>query len=113
MVHISYLMNYIPGMTRILESETFKNWCSKLKDRVAVARITARVKRLSNGHFGDCRYLRDSVRELRIDYGPGYRVYFTLRGDSLILLLAGGDQSTQEADIDPSIQLADMWRTET
>jgi putative addiction module killer protein len=106
-------MDYSNEMVQILESETFKSWRSKLKDRVAVSKITARIKRLSNGHFGDCKYLRDSIRELRIDHGPGYRVYFALRGDSLILLLAGGEKTTQDADIDRAIRLAESWRTET
>lgn len=106
-------MNYIRQMVRVLESETFLQWRSKLKDRVAVARITARITRLSNGYFGDSKYLRGSIRELRIDHGPGYRVYFTLRGDSLILLLAGGDKTTQAADIDRALKIAESWRTET
>lgn len=106
-------MDYSNEMVQILESETFKSWRNKLKDRVAVSKITARIKRLSNGHFGDCKYLRDSIRELRIDHGPGYRVYFALRGDSLILLLTGGEKTTQDADIDRAIRLAESWRTET
>jgi len=106
-------MDYTHGMVLVLESDTFRQWRSKLKDRVAVARITAQIKRLSNGYFGDSKYLRESIRELRIDHGPGYRVYFTLRGDSLILLLAGGDKTTQTADIDRAIKLAESWRTET
>ena len=100
-------------MLRILESESFREWRSRLRDRVAVARIASRIRRISNGHFGDCRYIRHSIRELRIDYGPGYRVYFTIRSNSVALLLVGGDKGTQDADIDRAINLAASWRTET
>ena len=106
-------MGYTERVAQVFESDTFRQWRSKLKDRVAVARITARIARLSNGYFGDTKYLRDSIRELRIDHGPGYRVYFTQRGAELILLLAGGDKTTQAADIDRAIKLSESWRPET
>lgn len=106
-------MDYDFQMLRILESETFKSWLAKLRDRVAVAKVNARIRRLSNGHFGDCRYLRKNIQELRIDYGAGYRIYFTMRGESVVLLLAGGDKSTQDADIERATRISESWRTET
>ncbi len=113
MVYILYSMDYDWQMLRVLESTTFKLWLSKLKDRVAVTRITARIRRLSNGHFGDCKYLRHSVQEMRIDHGPGYRVYFTTQNDTVVLLLAGGIKDTQDVDIERAIRIAEAWRTET
>lgn len=100
-------------MLRVLESETFQKWHAKLRDRVAVAKINARIRRLSNGHFGDCKYLRNAVHELRVDYGPGYRVYFTTKGNTLVLLLAGGSKDTQDVDIERAIRIAEAWRAET
>lgn len=67
-------------MIEVLQSDSFKRWLSSLRDRQAVARVNARIRRLSEGHAGDMKPLRESVSELRIDYGPGYRVYFMRRG---------------------------------
>lgn len=113
MVYILCLMDYHPITLRILQSDTFRHWLSKLKDRVAIARVNARIRNLSNGHTGDCKYLTHSIMELRIDHGPGYRVYFTMRGAELVLLLAGGDKGSQQADIERAIRIASEWRTET
>jgi putative addiction module killer protein len=113
MVYISYPIDYYRPMLRILESETFHHWLAKLRDRVAVARINARIRRLSNGHFGDCKYLRQSFHELRVDHGPGYRVYFTTREKTVVMLLVGGSKDTQNIDIERAIQIAEAWRSET
>jgi len=96
-------------MLEIIQSETFKNWLSALKDPRARARIEARIRRVSLANFGDCKPLREGLSELRIDYGPGYRVYYTRLGPMLILLLAGGDKSTQQADIERAINIAKHW----
>lgn len=97
-------------MLEIIQSETFSRWLAGLKDRQAVLRIYARIRRLSLGNPGDAKPVRDGVSELRIDHGPGYRVYFIRRGSSVIVLLAGGDKSTQEADITRAVVIAKEWR---
>lgn len=86
-------------MFEVLQSETYRKWFDGLRDRQAKARIDARIRRLSAGSFGDAKALGGGVSELRIDYGPGYRVYYARRGPVLILLLCGGDKRTQDADI--------------
>ncbi len=78
-------------------------WLAGLRDIRARARVLARVARLEAGNFGDCKPLRDGVCELRIDYGPGYRVYYGLVGKTVVLLLCGGDKRTQGADIDRAV----------
>ena len=94
-------------MFEILQSETFARWFSKLKDRQAIARINARIRRLSEtGKLGDVKPVREGVSELRIDYGPGYRLYCMQRGSLLVVLLAGGDKNTQDADIKHAIEIA-------
>ena len=80
-------------------TETFDKWLTHLRDRMGRLRILARVTRLEAGNFGDCKYVGENVFELRIDHGPGYRVYFTRRGEVVVILLCGGDKSTQIADI--------------
>lgn len=97
-------------MLEIIQSETFSRWLAGLKDRQAVLRIYARIRRLSLGNPGDAKPVRDGVSELRIDHGPGYRVYFIRRGASVVVLLAGGDKSTQDADINRAIVIAKEWR---
>jgi putative addiction module killer protein len=94
----------------ILQSETFLRWRSGLKDRMALARINARVRRLADGNPGDTKLLREGVSELRIDHGPGYRVYFTRRGPVVLVLLVGGDKRTQDADIERAITMAKEWK---
>ena len=94
-----------------LQSETFSRWVGKLKDRQAIARINARIRRLSEtGNFGDVKPVREGASEMRIDYGPGYRLYCMQRGSLLVVLLAGGDKSTQEADIKRAIEIAKEWK---
>lgn len=98
-------------MIEIIQSETFARWIGKLKDRAAVMRISARLRRLSEtGNFGDAKPVREGISEMRIDHGPGYRLYFIQRGPVLVVLLAGGDKSTQDADINRAIEIAKEWK---
>ncbi len=98
-------------MIEIIQSETFARWLGKLKDRAAVMRINARLRRLTEtGNFGDAKPVREGVSEMRIDYGPGYRLYFIQTGPVLVVLLAGGDKSTQDADIKRAIDIAKEWK---
>ena len=91
---------------RIEETETYREWINALKDRAGRARIQVRVDRLVHGNPGLHRTLTGGVSELKIDFGPGYRVYYAQRGSRLLLLLAGGDKSTQQSDIKMAIDLA-------
>ncbi|MFN5514026.1 MAG: type II toxin-antitoxin system RelE/ParE family toxin [Cyanobacteriota bacterium] len=93
-------------MIEIRQTETDSQWFSNVRDRQARVRINIRVRRLSMGNPGDVKPVGKGVSELRIDYGPGYRVYFIQRGKSLIILLAGGDKQTQERDIKTALNLA-------
>ena len=93
-------------MGGIRQTQTYARWFSGLRDRQAKARINVRIRRLSLGNPGDVRPVGEGVSELRIDYGPGYRVYFVQHGDALVILLAGGDKATQERDIRTAIDLA-------
>jgi putative addiction module killer protein len=92
-------------MIEILQTDNYRKWFDKLKDRNARARIDIRIRRLSLGNYGDVKFVGDGVSELRIDYGPGYRVYFTKMGSRLIILLAGGDKTTQAGDIEKAKRL--------
>jgi len=83
----------------ILTTPTFNAWFSKLRDRQARVRIQARIDRAEDGNFGDHKSVGEGVCELRISYAQGYRVYYTVRGMEIIVLLAGGDKSTQRKDI--------------
>ena len=93
-------------MFEIRKTETYAKWLDGLRDIHARARIQVRVERLAVGNPGDVRPVGEGVSELRIDYGPGYRVYFTMRGSTVIILLAGGDKRTQAADIKTALRLA-------
>ena len=86
-------------MIEIRLTETFAEWLRKLRDRRAAARIAERLRRLALGSYGDVRPVGEGLSELRIDYGPGYRVYFVQRGAILILVLRGGDKADQDRDI--------------
>lgn len=86
-------------MIKIRQTDEYARWFTALRDRQARARIDARIRRLSLGNPGDVKPVGVGVSELRIDYGPGYRVYFTQRGQALVVLLAGGDKRTQSRDI--------------
>jgi putative addiction module killer protein len=93
-------------MTEIRRTEVFARWLDGLRDVRARARVLARIERLVAGNPGDVAPVGEGVSELRIDYGPGYRVYFKKRGRRLIILLAGGDKSTQAKDIRAALRLA-------
>lgn len=90
---------------QLAETDVFHQWLGSLADRRAVARILDRIKRASNGNFGDVKPTRSGVSEMRIDYGPGYRVYFFRRGKELVILLCGGDKKSQKADIANAIRM--------
>jgi putative addiction module killer protein len=90
----------------IRRTEAFEAWLRALRDRQGRARIEARIVRLSLGNPGDVKPVGEGISELRIDYGPGYRVYFIRRGAALIVLLAGGDKGTQAQDIKTALRLA-------
>lgn len=93
-------------MIEIRKTEIFTKWFNGLKDRRAKARIQARIDRLEMGNFGDVAPVGEGVSELRIFYGPGYRVYFIQQGSVVLILLSGGDKSTQNADITRAKKLA-------
>jgi putative addiction module killer protein len=95
---------------RVDQTEAYLDWINTLKDRAGRARIQVRVDRLIHGNPGIHRNLTDGVSELKIDFGPGYRVYYTQRGNRLLLLLAGGDKSTQQSDIKRAIDLAQNFQ---
>jgi putative addiction module killer protein len=97
-------------VVEVLKSATFEKWFQDLRDRQAQARINARIRRLSFGNPGDAKPVGMGVSEMRINYGPGYRVYFQQRGNALILLLCGGDKRTQTTDIRRAIEIARMWK---
>jgi len=93
-------------MIQIRQTEVFATWLRALRDRQARARIQVRIDRVQLGLPGDAKPVGEGVSELRIDYGPGYRVYFTMRGRAVVILLAGGDKHTQTADIKIALRLA-------
>lgn len=93
-------------MLEVYTTEEFDYWLKKLRDRKARARVQARIDRIELGNFGDIASVGDGVSELRIFYGPGYRIYFTRRTSIIVVLLIGGDKSTQSKDIDKAKQLA-------
>lgn len=93
-------------MIEIRKTDTFVQWLDGLRDLRARARIQVRIERLAAGNPGDAKPVGEGVSELRIDYGPGYRVYYTMQGDTVVILLAGGDKSTQTADIKIALRLA-------
>ena len=106
-----FYVNYgLHTMREIIQSETFLRWRLALKDRQALARVNARIRRLAEGNPGGAKPVREGVSELRIDYGPGYRVYFVHRGPLVIVLLAGGNKRTQDADIERAIAIAKQWK---
>ena len=93
-------------MIEVRRTEVYARWLDGLRDVRARARVLVRVERLAAGNAGDVRPVGEGVSELRIDYGPGYRVYFTKRGRALVVLLAGGDKRTQSRDIETALRLA-------
>lgn len=97
-------------MIEIRQTQHFSDWFDRLADGRAKARIDIRVRRLSLGNPGDVKAVGEGVSELRIDYGPGYRIYYLQQGSTLVILLAGGDKSTQSADIAKALELARKLR---
>jgi putative addiction module killer protein len=99
-------------MFEIRETEIFLKWLDGLRDIKARAHIMVRIARLTNGNPGDVKYVGEGVSELRVNYGPGYRVYYKQQGQKIIFLLAGGDKRTQSRDIKKAVQLARNLREE-
>jgi len=103
-------MVHNPNALTIVESSTFKRWVRRLRDRRAVARINARLRNVSLGNLGDVRSVGGGISEMRIPYGPGYRIYFMRRGLALVVLLSGGDKGSQQRDIERAKRLALDWK---
>jgi len=101
-----YPTRYIWAKMEVRQTETYSKWFKSLRDQQARARINVRIRRLSLGNPGDVKPVGEGVSELRIDYGPGYRVYFEDKGHTVVILLAGGDKQTQERDIKAALDLA-------
>lgn len=99
-------------MIPAIETEAFSDWMKGLRDRQAVARINTRIIRLRLGNRGDVAPVGDGVSELRLMFGPGYRVYYAMKGEELILLLVGGDKSSQARDIETAKVLWRAWKGE-
>ena len=95
---------------RVRKTDVYREWIDTLKDRAGRARVLVRVDRLIQGNPGQHRDLAEGVSELKVDFGPGYRVYYAQRGSRLLLLLAGGDKSTQQKDIAKAIYLAENFQ---
>jgi putative addiction module killer protein len=93
-------------MIEVVQTDIFRRWMDRLNDRVARNRIVARIDRAASGNLGDWKSVGSGVAEMRIDHGPGYRVFFCRRGDRLIIILAGGTKRTQAADIAKAIEIA-------
>lgn len=105
-------VNYSRHVIEILTTEDFDKWLRKLKDRSGRLRILERIDRLANRNPGDVKPVGQGISELRLTYGPGYRVYYLQDGDTLIVLLVGGDKSTQQNDIRKAHELADEWHAD-
>lgn len=97
-------------MLQVIRTERYASWAGSLRDDRAAARIAIRIDRLALGNAGDVKPVGGGVSELRIDYGPGYRVYFARRGDVLIVLLCGGSKKSQKADIVEAQRLFAEWK---
>ncbi len=92
------------------EHDPFQEWLKKLRDPIAKGQVVKRVGRIEAGNFGDHKPCREGVWELRIDQGPGYRVYYAMAGEVVVLLLCGGDKGTQDADIERAIGFWKDWQ---
>ena len=97
-------------MMQIIQSETFRNWLTRLRDKRAQALIAARLLRVARGLAGDTVSIGEGVNELRIHFGPGYRIYFLQGTRTVIVLLCGGDKDSQKRDIETALRLAREWR---
>ena len=103
---LMYPIGYINLMYSIYITEVFDDWFTKLKDQQAKRRIQVRIDRVEDGNFGDTEPVGEGVSELRFFFGPGYRIYYCKQGQRVVILLAGGDKSTQSKDIKLALQLA-------
>ena len=112
---VTYTIHYpvieVRRYRQIRGSEPLTEWLKRLPDRQAKARLFARIDRLETGNFGDCKFLRDGVFELRIDWGPGYRVYYGRSGAHLVILLCAGDKRRQSADIECAVGFWNDYKT--
>lgn len=99
-------------MKSIYTTEVFDAWFEALRDKQVARRIQVRIDRAEEGNFGDCKPVGEGVSEMRIHYGPGYRVYFVQRGLEIVILLAGGDKGTQAKDIKIALELAQKIRSD-
>jgi len=91
------------------DRDLYLDWLKRVRDPIAKMSIVRRVNRIEEGNFGDHKFCRDNVWEMRIDVGAGYRVYYALSGSRIVLLLCGGDKSTQDADIDRAVNCWHDW----
>ena len=96
-------------MFEVQSSPEFDHWIDSLRDRRAAAKIFSRIERIEDGNLGDVKPVGEGISEIRIHFGPGYRLYFTQRGKTIVLLLCGGDKSTQDKDIRRAVQIAAKW----
>ena len=96
----------------LVETDEFQRWIRRLRDESAHDRINARLARLRRGHLGDVRPVGDGVSEMRINYGPGYRIYFVREGMTIVVLLCGGDKDSQTRDIRLAKRMAAEWRAD-
>lgn len=99
-------------MYEVLRTEAFERWQRKLRDDIALSKISTRIYRLAHGYAGDVKPIREGVFELRIHFGPGYRVYFMREGNTIIILLCGGTKSSQDRDIRRALLIAHEIRSE-
>lgn len=102
--------NYSSHMIALIKSATFDRWLRSLRDRRTMARIQARLDRLAGGNPGDVKPVGGGISEMRINYGPGYRVYYMQRGPVVVILLCGGDKSSQRSDIAKDMEIAAQWK---
>ena len=100
-------------MVLVYTTDRFDRWFAALRNQNAKRRIQARIDRIEDGHFGDYKPIREKVFEMRLQHGPGYRIYYSLRGLDVVILLAGGDKSTQMSDIEMAIREARQLEDKT
>ncbi|HHR6469832.1 TPA: type II toxin-antitoxin system RelE/ParE family toxin [Providencia alcalifaciens] len=96
-------------MIEIKQTDEVEKWLNSLKDKIAKAKILIRIERMAEGNFGDVKSIGNGLSELRIHQGKGYRVYFGNKNNQIVLLLCGGDKTTQQADINKAKELAEKW----